>query len=141
MLSRECRHAYPPRCAPLPIQELLKAPGLSHLPSPHSETINKALNLLSGIVSNAERNGLLDALAVLREPVGQGHRAIHGDAGRRGAAALQCGGLGKHLRHRGLHHQRSPSGRWWRGGVLAAAHRPLHRGAAEGKSLSFASAI
>ena len=62
----------PAKVRTLPIQELLKAPGLSHLPSPHSETINKALNLLSGIVSNAERNGLLDAWPSFVNPFGRG---------------------------------------------------------------------
>jgi hypothetical protein len=62
----------PAKVRTLPIQELLKARALSHLPSPHSETINKVLNLLSGIVSNAERNGLLDAWTSFVNPFGSG---------------------------------------------------------------------
>ena len=56
----------------LAIKEVLKASGLSHLPPPHSGTINKSLTLLSAIVSNAEREGRLDAWTSFVNPFGKG---------------------------------------------------------------------
>ncbi|MBM6593031.1 site-specific integrase [Microvirga sp. BT291] len=62
----------PAKLKALPIREVLKTPSVAKLPPPHSGTINKSLSLLSAIVSNAEREGHLDAAPGFVNPFGKG---------------------------------------------------------------------
>jgi integrase len=62
----------PMRLRKLAIQNVLAVPEIASLPPPHIGTINKTLTLLSAIVSNAEREGMMDAWPSFVNPFGKG---------------------------------------------------------------------
>lgn len=62
----------PEKLRKLPIREILRAPEVSKFPPPHGNTVNKVLNLLSAIISNAQREGLTDQVQGFVNPFGKG---------------------------------------------------------------------
>lgn len=56
----------------LSLKDILKSRDIAKYPAPHGNTVNKSLNLLSAIVSNAEREGLTDNVTGFVNPFGKG---------------------------------------------------------------------
>lgn len=68
----------PAKLRGLTITDLLKSPNLAaaHLPPPRVGTVNKSLSLLAAIISNAEREGLLDGVPSFVNPFGKGLKLV-----------------------------------------------------------------
>jgi hypothetical protein len=67
----------PAKLRSLTITDLLKSPHLlAHLPPPRVGTVNKSLSLLAAIISNAEREGLMDGVPSFVNPFGKGLKLV-----------------------------------------------------------------
>lgn len=68
----------PAKLRGLTITDLLKSPNLAaaHFPPPRVGTVNKSLSLLAAIISNAEREGLLDGAPSFVNPFGRGLKLV-----------------------------------------------------------------